>query len=287
MYDQAESLRHQLTSNKGQAKTIAFASGKGGVGKSNIALNFAIELQQRKKSVLLFDLDVGMGNIDILLGSKSKYSIMNLFTDFLPIHGIIELGPRNLSYIAGGTNLHELVHLDNERLDYFFSQYSELARIYDYIIFDLGAGITSTTLSFILAADECFMITTPEPTAITDAYSVVKQIVLHDKQFPIHLVVNRCQSKKEGKQSVQRFKKVVATFLETDMLQGSLLPNDRTVTTAVMKQIPYVLLNPQAPISKGLKNIVTEFLDHNNAPNQLKSISFVEKLKQYLGVQRK
>ena len=287
MCDQAESLRNQLTNNKGQAKTIAFASGKGGVGKSNIALNFAIELQQRKKSVLLFDLDVGMGNIDILLGSKSKYSIMNLFTDFLPIRGIIELGPKNLSYIAGGTNLHELVHLDNERLDYFFSQYSELARIYDYIIFDLGAGITSTTLSFILAADECFMITTPEPTAITDAYSVVKQIVLHDKQFPIHLVVNRCQSKKEGKQSVQRFKKVVATFLETNMLQGSLLPNDRTVTTAVMKQIPYVLLNPQAPISKGLKNIVTEFLDHNNAPNQLKSISFVEKLTQYLGVQRK
>src|SRR5690625_685921 len=287
MCDQAESLRNQLTNNKGQAKTIAFASGKGGVGKSNIALNFAIELQQRRKSVLLFDLDVGMGNIDILLGSKSKYSIINLFTDFLPIRGIIELGPKNLSYIAGGTNLHELVHLNNERLDYFFSQYSELARIYDYIIFDLGAGITSTTLSFILAADECFMITTPEPTAITDAYSVVKQIVLHDKQFPIHLVVNRCQSKKEGKQSVKRFKKVVATFLKTDMLQGSLLPNDRTVTTAVMKQIPYVLLNPQAPISKGLKNIVTEFLDHNNAPNQLKSISFVEKLTQYLGVQRK
>src|SRR5690625_6832476 len=148
MYDQAESLRNQLTSNKGQAKTIAFASGKGGVGKYNIALIFAIELQQMKKSVLLFDLDVEMGNIDILLGSKSKYSIMNLFTDFLPICGIIELGPKNLSYIAGGTNLHELVHLDKERLDYIFSQYRELARMYDYIIFVLGARITSTTLSF-------------------------------------------------------------------------------------------------------------------------------------------
>src|SRR5690625_5265006 len=169
MHDQAERLRHKLSPNKKQAKTIAFASGKGGVGKSNTALNFAIELQDRNFSVLLVDLDIGMGNIDILLGSSSKYTIINFFTEFIPIHGIIESGPKGLSYIAGGANLNDMMHLDDDKLDYFFKQYNMLANTYDYIIFDLGAGITDAILSFILAADECFIITTPEPTAITYA----------------------------------------------------------------------------------------------------------------------
>lgn len=285
MYDQAERLRHKLTSNQKQAKTLAFASGKGGVGKSNTALNFAIELQERNKSVLLFDLDIGMGNIDILLGNRSKYSIVDFFTDFMPIDGIIELGPKGLSYIAGGANLNDLVQLDDEKLHYFFEQYDGLAHMYDYIIFDLGAGVTSTSLSFILAADECFMVTTPEPTSITDAYSVVKQIILKNKHLPIHLIMNRCYSLREAKQSMDRFEQVVARFLETDVVKGSLLPDDRAVTTAVMQQTPYVLLNPKSSISKRLKNIVSEFLLHQEEPKQVTTKhSFIDKLKQYLVV---
>ena len=287
MHDQAKGLRHQLANNTNQAKTIAFASGKGGVGKSNIALNFAIELQQRGRNVLLFDLDVGMGNIDILLGNSSKYSIMDFFTNFTPLYGIIELGPKGISYIAGGTNLQELVQFNQERLDEFFIQYHTLANTYDYIIFDLGAGITTTGLSFILAADECFIVTTPEPTSITDAYSVVKQIKLKDHHYPIHVIVNRCQSIKEGKESVQRFKKVVTTFLQTEMLQGSILPDDKTVTSAVMKQTPYVLLSPQAPISKRLKKLVSDFLENNHEMNQTKTSSFIDKISQFLVVKER
>src|SRR5699024_1575279 len=98
MYDQAERLRRQLSFNTSQAKTIAFASGKGGVGKSNIALNFALELQEHGKSVLLFDLDIGMGNIDILLGTRSKYTIVDFFTNFTSFNSVIERGPKGLSY---------------------------------------------------------------------------------------------------------------------------------------------------------------------------------------------
>jgi len=287
MHDQAERLRHKLSPYKKQAKTIAFASGKGGVGKSNTALNFAIELQQRNKSVLLFDLDVGMGNIDILLGNKSKYSMIDFFTTLTPIHGIIELGPKGLSYIAGGANVNDLVHLNEETLSTFFKQYEMLAHTYDYILFDLGAGITKATLSFILAADECFIITTPEPTSITDAYSVVKQVVLKDNHLPIHLIMNRCQRMKDAKQAVERFKQVVLTFLETDLIKTSLLPDDKTVTTAVMKQTPYVLLNPRSTISKSLKQIVANYLSDQGESHKKVATPFVEKLKKYLAVQGK
>lgn len=287
MYDQAERLRNKLISNKSYAKTIAFASGKGGVGKSNTALNFAIELQEQNKTVLLFDLDIGMGNIDILLGNRSKYSIIDFFTDFMPIRGIIESGPKGLSYIAGGANLNDIVQLDEDKLDYFFEQYDILANTYDYIIFDLGAGVTSTMLSFILAADECFIITTPEPTAITDAYSLVKQVVIHNKLLPIRLIMNRSRQVKENKKSIQRFQQVVEQFLHIKIKQTNLLPDDTTVTNAVMHQTPYVLYAPRSAISKQLKQIVTEFLSESKENEEPVKQSFIQKLKQYLVVQGK
>src|SRR5699024_492063 len=178
MNDQAEQLRHHVKGHTNVAKTISIVSGKGGVGKSNTALNFCIELQKRGKKVLLFDLDIGMGNIDILLGKTPKYTIVDLFTDFMPIHDMIEIGPKGLSYIAGGCSLNDLVQMDPYKLDYFFQQYDLLVMEFDYIFFDMGAGATESSLAFILSSDECIVVTTPEPTAITDAYSMIKQIVL-------------------------------------------------------------------------------------------------------------
>lgn len=285
MCDQAEKLRNRFSPTKPQAKTIAFASGKGGVGKSNTALNFAIELQEQNQSVLLFDLDIGMGNIDILLGNRSKHSIVNLFTDFMPIRGIIESGPKGLDYIAGGANLNDIVRHDEEKLDYFFQQYNILVNTYDYIIFDLGAGITSAMLSFILAADECIIITTPEPTAITDAYSLVKQIVIHDKTLPIRLIMNRSRQLKEDQKSVERIEDVVEQFLNIKIKQSNLLPDDKIVTKAVMHQTPYVLYASRSAISKQLKQIVTEFLSNTKANEVPVKKSFIQKLKQLLVVQ--
>jgi len=287
MYDQAERLRRQLSFNSSQAKTIAFASGKGGVGKSNIALNFALELQEHGKSVLLFDLDIGMGNIDILLGTRSKYTIVDFFTNFTSFNSVIERGPKGLSYIAGGASLNDLLQLSDESLDYFFQQFDMLVHMYDYIIFDLGAGVTSTMLSFIIAADECFVITTPEPTAITDAYSLVKQIVMHNNQLPIRLIMNRSPHIKENKQSIERFKHVVEQFLHTKVTQSALLSDDKIVTEAVMQQTPYVLLAPKSTISKQLKQIVVEFLSRESNPKKIKKRSFIQKLKQYLVVEEK
>src|SRR5699024_1692753 len=174
MHDQAERLRNRMNGHveENNCKTIAVISGKGGVGKSTTVLNFAIEMQNKGKRVLIFDLDIGMGNIDILLGQPSKYTILNFLEEFLPIHDMIETGPKGLSYIAGGSGFNDLLELDEAKLNYFFSQYELLTKDYDYIFFDLGAGVSKSSLAFILASDECFLVTTPEPTSIADAYSM-------------------------------------------------------------------------------------------------------------------
>lgn len=282
MHDQAERLRNRLSTPKKQAKTLAIVSGKGGVGKSNTAINFSIELQRSGKKVLLFDLDVGMGNIDILLGNDSRYSIVNLFNDFLSIHDIMESGPKGLSYIAGGSSLNELIHLDQNKLNYFYEQYGLLVNDFDFIIFDLGAGATESSMSFVLASDECIVITTPEPTSITDAYSMIKHIILKQNEMPISVIMNRSTNRKEGERALEKFGQVVSRFLQIDINKMGLLPNDKTVSTAVIRQTPYVLFNEHAPVSKAMKQIVANYLRESNDTNKGKQESFIHRLRRFL-----
>src|SRR5699024_12778081 len=119
--------------------------------------------------------------------NDAYYSIANLCNDYSSINDIIELGPNILNYIAGGTSLEEIVHLRNEQLQFFFDEMEKAVQLYDYILFDLGAGVSEAALSFILASDECIVLTTPESTAITDAYSMMKHI-LHQNIYLIMYV---------------------------------------------------------------------------------------------------
>lgn len=285
MRDQAHHLRNRMNgaNEKNSCKTIAVISGKGGVGKSTTVLNFAIELQKKGKRALIFDLDIGMGNIDILLGQQSKYTILNLFEEFLPIHDMIEVGPKGLSYIAGGSGFNNLLELDETKLDYFFSQYELLTEEYDYIFFDLGAGVTKSSLAFILSSDECFLITTPEPTSIADAYSMIKHIVKENKQLPIIVWMNRSQSIREGNRMLDKFAEVAKEFLDKDVKKLGVLPYDPIVTKAVSRQTPYVLLKENATVSRTMRKIVTQYTEADLDLTRVKSqTSFVQRLKKFL-----
>lgn len=286
MKDQASKLRHIVSGNDRTAKTISIVSGKGGVGKSNTAVNFALELLKRDKKVLVFDLDIGMGNIDILIGNDSKYSIANLFADFIPIRDMIELGPHNLSYVAGGSSLNELIQLDDKNLQYFYAQFEDVSSDYDYILFDLGAGASDATMSFILSSDESIVITTPEPTAITDAYSMIKHMVHYQASLPISLILNRCQTTREGKQAIDKFTRVVQHFLEKDIATLGMLPEDRIVSRAVIKQTPYTILNKDAAVSIAMSQIVDNYLKEENSRtlNELKEGTFIQRLKRFLSI---
>src|SRR5699024_10894807 len=209
-HDQARNLRREMgsTRNFREAKTIAFASGKGGAGKSNIALNFSLALLNHDKKVLLFDLDFGMGNLDILLGMETEATIVDMFKGHLPIHDIIQTGPGGLEYVAAGSGLNDIFTLEQDEKNHFFRQYEALIHLYDYIIFDMGAGATHDLLSFIMASDECIVVTTPEPTSITDAYGMIKHIVNNNPDLPISVIMNRAKSDKYGQQALERFRRI-------------------------------------------------------------------------------
>lgn len=285
MADQAECLREKMSNTLYHCKTIAVVSGKGGVGKSNTALNFALELQRSGKKVLLLDLDVGMGNIDILLGKQPRYTIADLFHQTISIHDMIELGPLGLSYISGGSSLNNIVHLDDGKLALFFRSYEQLTKKYDYILLDLGAGLTESSLAIVVAADECFVVTTPEPTSITDAYSVAKHIVKRDKDLPIFVWMNRSESRQMGEKSLDKFAQVVSRFLQKDIIQMGTLPNDKTVLHAVSRQIPYTLYKENSPVSKAMKRIVKKYLEQTDGKKE-RSGTFIHKLKQLLAVRK-
>ncbi len=284
IYDQAEGLRRKLDNNRtpNQAKTISVISGKGGVGKSNFVLNFSLQLINTQKKVLVIDLDMGMGNIDILMGVHAEKSIINLFEDHLSVHEIIETGPNGLSYIAAGSGLNHLFNMRETDRSFFYDQYRELVQMYDYIIFDMGAGVTEDGLFFILASDECIVITTPEPTAITDAYGMIKHVVNMQRSMPIYVIMNRSLGYQEGQKSLRRFNDVVSKFLHVQSRSMGIIPDDKTVTQAVIKQVPYVLFNHRSKAAKAIKEITNNYLKDSKEIHGQSSITFIEKLKRLI-----
>ncbi|MFO1445926.1 MinD/ParA family protein [Bacillus sp. Bva_UNVM-123] len=290
MKDQAEDLRLKLSMTKkasekpiGSPKTVAVVSGKGGVGKSNISLSFSLSLIRKGYKVLLFDMDLGMGNLDILMGKSSEYSIVDFFDGKTSLRETIMMGPTGLKYIAGGSGLNHLVGLDDQLVEKFTNELYGLFKEYDYVIFDMGAGVTEGTLKFILAVQEIIVITTPEPTSLTDAYGMMKHIHLMDDTIPFYIVVNRIQSPKEGQQTYSRISKVMKNFLGRDSVHLGAVPDDRIIQQAVRKQIPFVLFNEKAPASKAIADITERYEQRQFNEKQTETgFRFISKLKQFL-----
>jgi flagellar biosynthesis protein FlhG len=287
MDDQAKNLRKMLqmaSDPKMSTKVIAVVSGKGGVGKSNFSINFAIELSKSGKKVLLFDLDIGMANVDILMGISSKYTILDMIERELSIWDIVEEGPEGLSFVAGGTGFSSLFQLNPRKLARFLQQLELINGQYDYIIFDMGAGATKDSLHFILSANEIIVVTTPEPTSVTDAYSMVKYIQLKDQEIPMKVLVNRAETLIEGKKTFSNLKLVTEQFLKKEITLLGIIPNDQIVFKAGKVQKPFILYAPSCKPSQAIKEIVRGFIGNGKERNEETTppfSMFMRKIKQY------
>jgi flagellar biosynthesis protein FlhG len=285
MDDQAKNLRQMLQMASDvikDTKVLAVVSGKGGVGKTNFSLNFAIELTKTGKKVVLFDLDIGMANVDILMGVSSKYSILDMIEKELSIWDIIEEGPEQLSFIAGGTGFSSMFQLNPRKLSRFLQQLELINGNYDYIIFDMGAGISKDNLHFILSANEIIVVTTPEPTSVTDAYAMVKYIQLKDQEIPIKLLVNRVDSVAEGKKTFDNLKLVSDQFLHKEIKLLGIIPNDPVVLKAVKAQQPFLLYSPSSKPSQAIKEIVAGFTGVSRNEEIIPPFTmFLNKIKKY------
>ncbi|MFC9707995.1 MinD/ParA family protein [Paenibacillus sp. JNUCC31] len=269
MKDQAASLRNmvsmpnaanEMQRDQRSSKIITVASGKGGVGKSNFTLNFALTLQALGQKVLVFDADIGMANIDVLMGTSSSYNLYHLLYRQKSIQEIIQLGASGLPYIAGGSGMKELFSLSDRDLEFFAEQVEEIAQEMDYVIFDTGAGLSRENMKFIGAADECLIITTPEPTSITDAYALVKVMHGQENATPFRMIVNRVEDQQEAERVADKIAGVAKRFLQTDIPLLGYISEDAQVVKAVKRQVPYSLAYPNAKASKDIEKLALRYL---------------------------
>lgn len=284
MSDQAEKLRTALEkADASHTKTIAVMSGKGGVGKSNFSLNFSIALCKSGYKVLIIDMDIGMGNIDILMGSTAKYTIADYFEGKIPLESCLVSGPAGLHYIAGGTGLSHIVKLDEDSIWRFLGEFDRLASKYDYVFFDMGAGLSEYSAKFILSVEDIFVVTTPEPPSITDAYAAMKHVHVMDSSIPFHLIINKVQSGKEGTETFSRISSALQKFLKREVNYIGSIPEDKTIQRAVKSQVPLLIYNEKAPAAKAISIMAGSYLDQKHPSRQkAKSHGFVSKLKGFL-----
>ncbi|MBE6071772.1 MAG: MinD/ParA family protein [Clostridium butyricum] len=267
MLDQAESLR-KLVSNKNNElskkqtssmKIITVTSGKGGVGKSNFVVNLAVTLQKKGKKVLIFDADLGMGNDDVLLGLYPKYNIFDIIFTTKKIEDIIIEGPCGISLIPGGSGLNKVQELDEKEKQLFLKELDSIEE-YDYLLMDTGAGVSKDILSFISASEELIVITTPEPTSLTDAYSLIKATDHFKLQTKAKIVVNRAFTKEEGQETFNKMLRAVSRFLEIDIDYLGCILDDRKLVQSVRAQKPFVLLYPNCDATKNIEEIAKKII---------------------------
>ncbi len=261
MRDQAETLRLKMLKSQGKlSKSIAIVSGKGGVGKSNFSTNFAHALLAQGKKVIIIDMDIGMGNIHILLGMTPRNSLTDYLLNKVEIDEVVNEAPGGLSFISGGSGLDMVMEWSEAMFDRLIQAFEHLQQRYDFILFDMGAGATQRSIDLIVAVDEIIVISTTEPTSITDAYSMMKFICLQDPDKAFSIVSNRVSKGDDGNDAVTRLQYAMRRFLGKETKILGFLPEDPVVHKAVLAQEPFLLLYPKAPISKRMMAIAESFV---------------------------
>lgn len=259
--DQAQNLRDAIERKKTEPKVFCISSGKGGVGKSNFALNLGIELDNRGKKVVIIDADIGLANLEILLGIVSKYSLLDIIKRDMKLEEIITNGPGELKFISGGSGISELADIESDKLDKFISSISSLEKIADIILIDTGAGISQVVTSFAKIAHEMIIVTTTEPTAIADAYALIKVLTNKNINKKINIVINRADTEKEAKEIYSNLEAVSNKFLNTKLENLGYVLNDKNVAKAVKIRKPFITEMSSSKASKCIRKISSKILD--------------------------
>lgn len=269
MLDQATRLREMAASLRGEAagrgtrrmKAIAVTSGKGGVGKTNLSVNLAQALVSLGKRVILFDADLGLANADILLGTVAPYNLGHLVRGERDIRGVLHQTETGIYLIAGGSGLDELAYLSASELQLFVRALGELDGEADYLILDTGAGVGASVKEFVLAADQILVVTTPEPTSMADAYTMIKALAQQSIKSNINLVVNQAQHMEEGRLVAERIIVTSRDFLGVEVEHLGTIPQDRAVAKAVRSRLPFVLADPESPAALAVTRIAHRLAD--------------------------
>jgi len=267
--DQATNLRNIIKAQnqaKGPvARVITVTSGKGGVGKSNTAINLAIQFRKMGKKVIILDADFGLANIEIMFGAVPKHSLVDLIYKGKDIKDIITWGPMGVGFISGGSGIAGMSNLGQGYLAYIIKNLAKLDEMADIIIIDTGAGISNAVLEFLVASGEIILVTTPEPTSITDAYSLIKALARHPRfhadATQIKMLANRVKSEKEGQLLYQKLNMVITRYLKLQTQYLGAVPQDAKLNEAVMQQSPVSMKDPNAKSSLAYEEIAAKLMN--------------------------
>lgn len=296
MNDQAEKLRKLMNSSnkensfsssvkKNKAKIISISSGKGGVGKTSFAVNFAISLRRLGYDIVIIDADIGLSNIEILSGININYSISDIMFLNKSIFDIIVNGPEGIKIISGGSGFKEFELFKEDNFLKLIEEIEKLQSTVDYIIIDTGAGISEIVVDFVMTTEEVIVICTPDPTSLMDSYILIKSLINNGFSGKINLVPNLVNSRKEGIDIFHKLEKTVKNFLKFKINYLGYIENSNIVRNAIKNQVPFIVSNPNSSVSKRVNIIAMNFIQDNNIIEKHdKETSFAKKI---LGIFKK
>ncbi len=270
--DQASQLRNIIKMNaqvqqRPTARVITVTSGKGGVGKSNVSINLAVQLRKLGQRVIIFDADFGLANIEVMFGAIPRHNLGDLIYQGKNIREIITEGPMDIGFISGGSGIAGLTNLGRDYINYLIQNLAELDMLADVIIIDTGAGISDAVIEFLVASGEVLLVTTPEPTSITDSYSLLKALNRHVRfnreMTAIKVIANKVRSPEEGQQLYNKLNAVVSRYLKIPIRYLGHVPEDPQLVKAVMQQTPISIDSPNAKSSRAFENLA--YVLTNNA----------------------
>lgn len=263
-----------------RTRFICVTSGKGGVGKTNFSVNLGIALSRLGQKTVVIDADLGLANIDVVAGTIPKYTLNNLLYSNMTLKDILGNGPDGLKIISGGSGMMDLLDLSYEKIQLLIDHFQELYQIFDMAIIDTGAGLSKNILSFAGASDEIIILTTPEPTSLTDAYAMIKAILRENKDAKVYVVINRAENSMEGNHYFEKISNASLKFLGYQLEKLGIVMEDAAVPKSVKQQSPLLVQYPNSTASKNIEVIALKLINHTEpATSQVNdSGGFVQRL---------
>lgn len=282
MAEQAQNLRDFVKKNQGLARVIAVTSGKGGVGKSSTSVNLSIALAQRGQRVILLDADLGLANVEVLLGLNSLYNLQHVILGEKSMPQILVEGPGGINVVPGTSGLAKLADLNEAGRQNIMAGLRQVQERADFIIIDTMAGIGRSVMSFVLAADEVLLVCAPEPSAIVDAYALLKTVYQRRDDSIVRLITNMVVNKKQASLVYSKLSNAAQQYLGRKLSYLGMIPRDPHVSQAVMQSHPYLLRYPAAPASKSVIDIADRLITQRQVTPGTES--FLRRFAQSIGL---
>jgi len=236
-------------------RILTVTSGKGGVGKTNISANLGIALSQFGYRVVLFDADLGLANLDVVLGVSAEYSLHHALDGNMCLAEAIASGPGGVRFLSGGSGLSKLINISRKRVQNFLLEVSQLENSTDILIFDTGSGVDQKVLTFLRAADEVMLVVTPDPASVTDAYATIKVLMRNDKNANIQILMNQVDSERQGEAIYRKLNDIAGHFLDANLSYMGCVRQDPEIVPWVRLRQPFVLADPRLRASRDVVDI--------------------------------